>query len=477
MPPSIYWLCRDFRFRDNQALAAAAKAGPVLPVFVIDRQLRAQGPASRWRLSCALRAFDSEFRRRHGSGLMVLEDEPETALPALAREIGAEQIHQNDWPCPAMMETQARLRKALGDGPARLVLHAGHLLAHPGAVRTGAGGVYRVFTPFARALRSLGPDRPVAEAGKVTVIKPPRPGLALADLDLAPDLYGGRKVLERHALPAGEQAALDRLDDFLDHAGPYGGDRDRPDRDATSGLSEHLAVGEISPRTIWSIASQRLAAQDPAQAGIEKFLSEVIWREFAWHLLIDFPAMAQKPWRPEWRDFPWRGDADDSNQGLRQWQQARTGVALVDAGLREMRVTGRMHNRVRMVVASWLTKHLLTDWRLGLRHFQDSLTDWDPASNAMNWQWVAGCGPDASPFFRIFNPETQAAKFDPDGAYRRRWLLGYQGADGPEARAYFDAIPTGWDVPRQWQGGDVDLAQGRNRALAAYQDFKPASDD
>lgn len=478
-PPGILWLSRDFRFADNPALLAAIADGPLLAVFVIDAMTRAQGAASRWRLGRALQAFDTELRRRSGSGLLVLQGEAEHLLPALLRQTGARRLHQGDWPCPAMQEVQARLRRTLPD-PAALVLHPGHLLTHPRNIRTGQGGVYRVYSPFARALRSFGPDRPAPAAPERIVAHQWQggqdlSGLSMAQLDLAHDLHRGRAVLDRFALPAGAAAALDTLDTFLDRAANYPAGRDRPDLTVTSGLSEYLALGEISPRQVWAIARMRAEADPHAASGIEKFLSEVIWREFAWHLLLDFPQMAQRPWRAEWEGFAWR----DASADLVAWQQGRTGVALVDAGLREMRVTGRMHNRVRMVVASWLTKHLLTDWRLGLAHFEDSLTDWDPASNAMNWQWVAGCGPDASPFFRIFNPEKQALQYDPQGHYRAQWLAGWRGAPlatGP-ARAYFDTLPSDWKVPERWVAAPTGvLDQGRNRALAAYADLRAVGD-
>ena len=466
--PGLLWLSRAFRFGDNPAVLAALKEGPLLAVFVLDAATRALGSAPRWRLERALRAFDADLRRRSGQGVLVLEGEAQDVLPDLVRQTGAARIHQADWPEPAMQAAQRRVRKVLGD---RLVLHPGHLLTHPGRLRTGQGGVYRVYSPFARALRALGPDRPVAPAPeRITGYSAGPRGLDLATLNLAPDMYRGRAVLETFALPAGEAAALERLDRFLDQAGPYGADRDRPDLDATSGLSEHLALGEISPRTVWAISSLRAEADPPQAAGITKFLSEVIWREFAWHLLIDFPHMAQTPWRPEWAEFPWQG----KSAALTRWQRAETGIALVDAGLREMRVTGRMHNRVRMVVASWLTKHLLTDWRLGLAHFDDSLTDWDPAANAMNWQWVAGCGPDAAPYFRIFNPERQAEQFDPRARYRNRWLAGWPGPPSAEASAYLDSVPPGWSISPHWRGDGADraMAEGRNRALAAFGAFR-----
>nr|WP_323041344.1 deoxyribodipyrimidine photo-lyase [Gemmobacter sp.] len=468
--PGILWLSRAFRLADNPALLAALKDGPLLPVFVLDAATRALGSAPRWRLERALQAFDADLRKRTGQGILVLAGEADRILPALLNQTGAARVHQADWPEPAMQAVQARVRKVLGD---RLVLHAGHLLTHPGRLRTGQGGVYRVYTPFARALRALGPDRPLAAPVRITAHPAPPAGLDIATLDLAPDMHRGRAVLNRFALPAGEAVALDRLEAFLNRAAPYGADRDRPDIDATSGLSEHLALGEISPRTLWAIADLRAEA-DPRQApGIAKFLSEVIWREFAWHLLIDYPAMPRAAWRADWQDFPWQG----ASGALTRWERGQTGIALVDAGLREMRVTGRMHNRVRMVVASWLTKHLLTDWRLGLAHFDDSLTDWDPAANAMNWQWVAGCGPDAAPYFRIFNPAKQAEQVDPQGRYRRRWLAGYSGDPGPEALAYLDSCPPGWAIPAHWRGDGADkaIADGRARALDALERFRAAA--
>lgn len=472
--PGILWLTRDFRFRDNPALLAAVAGGPLLPVFFIDKLLMGQGAASRWRLEQALRAFDDELRRRAGgAGVTALRGEPDALLPDIIAQTGARQVHQSDWPTPDMRPVQDRVRAALAAKGGELVLHPGHLLMHPGMVRTKTGGSYRVYTPFARTLREIGPDRPAANAPDRMAACPPLPGAVdLATLDLAPDLRGGRGVLDHFALPAGEDAAIARLHAFLDDAAGYDTGRDRPDLDATSGLSEHLAVGEISPRTVWAVAMKRAEA-DPARASaIGKFLSELIWREFAWHLLVAFPRMAVEPWRDEWAGFAWRGGGD----AYRRWRRAETGVALVDAGLREMWVTGRMHNRVRMVVGSWLTKNLLTDWRLGLAHFADTLTDWDPASNAMNWQWIAGCGPDAAPYFRIFNPEKQATQFDPQARYRRRWLAGWMGEPTAEACAYLDSAPRSWSVNPVWRACDDDAVKaGRTRALDAYAAFRDQS--
>ena len=288
-------------------------------------------------------------------------------------------------------------------------------------------------------------------------------------LDAAMDRGGS--VLQRFADPAGEDAARDRLDRFIDHdlAG-YPAGRDRPDLPATSSLSAYLTWGEISPRTVWLAGARALDAGAP---GAEAFLRQLGWREFSWHLLWYFPEIGTANWRQDWDGFPWRGDSDDAER----WRRGETGEPMVDAGMREMFVTGTMHNRVRMLVASYLTKHLMTDWRVGLDWFADCLTDWDPAANALNWQWVAGSGPDAAPYFRVFNPTTQGEKFDPDGQYRRQFVAGFDGPGGPEAQAYFEAIPRSWKMSAldPYPKPMVDLQQGRARALAAYQEHRDLS--
>lgn len=474
--PGIFWLTRDFRMRDNPALLAAIADGPLMPVFFIDKLLLQQGAASRWRLSRALVAFDTALRSRTGGkGVTVLRGEPDLILPPLMQRLGAVRVHQSDWPSPQMRALQGRLQAALKPIDGELMLHGGHLLIHPRALRSSSGEPYKVYSAFSRALYRAGADHPAPDApSQITAFSDPPPGLDPATLDLAPDLRRGRAALEHFALPAGEMAARDRLEDFYDRAAPYPENRDRPDIEATSGLSEHLALGEISPRIIWSSARLMAELRPEQAAGITKFLSEVIWREFAWHLLISFPPMSERCWRPEWENFPWQ----KTGPGLKRWQRAETGVAIVDAGLREMWLTGRMHNRVRMVVASWLTKHLLIDWRAGLAHFADCLTDWDPAANAMNWQWVAGCGTDATPFFRIFNPARQQEKFDPKGIYCRRWLAGFEGSFSPEAMLWNQSVPLAWKTGVNWLAGPPsDISEGREAALTALAQFRTSKSE
>ncbi|MBE0554624.1 MAG: deoxyribodipyrimidine photo-lyase, partial [Rhodobacteraceae bacterium] len=257
--------------------------------------------------------------------------------------------------------------------------------------------------------------------------------------------------------------ALARLEEFAEtRLAAYAAERDFPGLPATSGLSEHLTYGEISPRLIWHRGRRAMEEGNP---GAETFLKELVWREFAWALLHHFPDLDRRNWRRDWDAFPWRPD----NPEAELWRRGMTGEPLVDAAMREMYVTGRMHNRARMIAASYLTKHLLTDWRVGLAWFADCLTDWDPAANAMGWQWVAGSGPDAAPYFRIFNPAGQAEKFDATQAYRRAWVAELSRHPPATATSYFAAVPRRWalDPARPYPLPVIGLAEGRERALAA----------
>jgi deoxyribodipyrimidine photo-lyase len=263
----------------------------------------------------------------------------------------------------------------------------------------------------------------------------------------------------------GEAAAADRLARFVKtRVAAYKDRRDFLAEDATSGLSENLTYGEISPAQVWHAGR---AAMLEGAAGAEHFLKELIWREFAWHLMHHTPQIATANWRPEWDSFPWQGDTPDAEA----WRQGRTGEPVVDAALRQLYVTGTMHNRARMIAASYLTKHLMTHWKVGLDWFADCLTDWDPAANAMGWQWVAGSGPDAAPYFRIFNPATQAEKFDPDQTYRRRYLAELSSNPPRPALDFFAAAPRSWhlDPKRPYPSPLIVLSAGRDRALGAYE--------
>jgi deoxyribodipyrimidine photo-lyase len=278
----------------------------------------------------------------------------------------------------------------------------------------------------------------------------------------------GAAILAKHA-QIGEQAAINRLSDFTETAiGGYQDDRNNLDIQGTSGLSPHLALGEVSIHRCWAAGQSALQS---GKRGAETFLKELAWRDFAHHLMYHQPSMETENWNDKWDGFPW--NTDESRPDVVAWKQGRTGYPIIDAAMRELYTTGIMHNRARMIVASFLTKHLLTDWRVGLKWFEDCLIDWDIASNAMGWQWVAGSGPDAAPFFRIFNPESQAAKFDPRQSYQTGWIA--EGLSNPSEQAldYFTAIPRSWAMSPHdiYPQPTVSLKEGRERALARYKDL------
>lgn len=455
---TICWFRRVLRLDDHPALVAAAKAGPVIPLVILDPAEAEAHPASALRQAMSLPGLQAALHR-HNSRLIVRRGDPAKVLERIARQTGAAAVHTTEgFPFAA----DHGLKAACERGGAELHLHPLADLVPRGSVRTQEGGVYKVFTPFWRALRGVDIDRPLdPPCMSLPETWPDSDGLDWPEARTA--MKRGWEVVAGH-VDAGEDAARDRLEAFLD--GPvadYADHRDQPWRaEATSGLSDSLAVGEISARRIWHAG---LAAREDGRRGVEDFLREIAWREFARELFHESPDMAASCWRMEWNDFPWKRE----NQDAENWRRARTGVPMVDAGLRELFATGRMHNRMRMIAGSYLTKHLLTDWRVGLDWFGRTLTDWDPASNAMNWQWVAGCGPDAAPYFRVFNPDTQAQKFDGQSRYRDRWLK----PGAPGAMAFVRAAPRSWEIDlNRIPIPAISLSQGRARALTAYEDFK-----
>ena len=463
MQPVLWWVRRDLRLGDNPGLAAVAASGrPVIPVFILDPQTEAMGAAALWRLGLGLEVY-AEALARIGARLVLRRGPALQVLTALAEETGAEAVHWGrlyDGPSRAR---DSEVKAALRARGLQAESHAGHLLWEPWQVSTGQGGHFKVYSPFWRAASRLEVQAP---APRVDSLMPPAVWPAsdrLADWHLGARMQRGAQVVAPH-LAVGEAAAARRLSAFLDTALPdYRAARDFPARPATSRLSENMTLGEIGPRAVWHAAQRRLHEG----TGCEHFLKELAWREFAWHLLFYSPEMGAKNWREGWDTFPWRGDSPEAER----WRRGLTGIPLVDAGMREMYVTGTMHNRARMIVASYLTKHMMTHWRIGLQWFEDCLVDWDPASNAMGWQWVAGSGPDAAPYFRIFNPDGQAERFDADRAYVRRFVAEMSPDPGPEALAFFDAVPRSWGLdPRApYPQPVIALDEGRKRALAAYE--------
>lgn len=462
--PLILWFRRDLRLTDQPMLAAAAETGrPVIPVAILDDLAEGLGAAPKWRWGEALAAFSGRLEEI-GSRMVFRRGPAREVLEALVRETGAEGVWWSRLYDPEAKARDAEIKSALKGNGVEARSFPGLLLFEPWTVETGQGGPYRVYTPYWKAVRDRDVGGMIPETKALPAPAEWPDGDALADWALGAAMRRGAAIVAKHSV-VGEAGALKRLDGFLqERIGGYREHRNSPAARVTSGLSENLAQGEIGPRQIWHAA--RHAMQEGA-AGAETFLKELVWREFAYHLLHHFPEMLSRNWKQEWDKFPWRGDGEAAER----WRRGMTGEPLVDAGLREMYVTGTMHNRVRMVVASYLTKHLLTDWRVGQRWFEECLIDWDPASNAMGWQWVAGSGPDAAPYFRVFNPETQAEKFDPEGAYRQKFLAEPSRRPCETALDYFHAVPRSWklDPKANYPDRMIGLQAGRERALAAYQ--------
>lgn len=462
--PILWWVRRDLRLADNPGLAAAAASGrPVIPVFLDDEAVAALGAAPRWRLEAGLAAFAAALDSL-GSRLILRKGPALPALERLISETGAGAVWWGRLYDPTAKARDTEVKAALKARGLDARSFAGHLLHEPWTVETGSGGFYRVYTPYWKAVAGRDPDVPLRAPERIPAPAAWPASDRLADWRLGAAMNRGAAVVARHAC-VGEAAAQGRLGAFIANTvAGYAEARDRPDLPGTSKLSENLSLGEISPRTAWH-AGQRARAE--GKPGAETFLKELVWREFSYHLLHHTPHIATRNWRSEWDHFPWQGDS----AAAERWRRGMTGEPFVDAAMRELHVTGTMHNRGRMIVASYLTKHLLTHWKIGLDWFADHLIDWDPAANAMGWQWAAGSGPDATPYFRIFNPATQADKFDPKRAYRHRFIAELSPRPGAEALSFFDAVPRSWqlDPEAPYPSPLIDLAEGRKRALAAYQ--------
>jgi deoxyribodipyrimidine photo-lyase len=468
MSASIVWFRNDLRLADNPALLAALGSGrPVVPVYVLDDEtegVRSLGAASRWWLHHSLGALDASLRAL-GSRLILRRGPAEATITELATACDASSINWNRVYDQGSRERDTRLKQSFTRRGVIAESQKANLLFEPWEVATQAGQPFKVFTSYWRACRAL--RSPAAPLPAPRMLPTPRAwpkSDKLADwrlLPTAPDWAGGMRA----SWTPGEAAAVRRLTDFLDGAlAHYRQARDLPAVEGTSRLSPHLAFGEISPRQIW-----RAATGLGHSAAVEKFLAEIGWREFAYNLLFHFGDLSQRNFRPEFDVFPWR----EAGDALEAWRRGRTGYPIVDAGMRELWTTGWMHNRVRMITASFLTKDLLIDWRQGERWFWDTLVDADQANNATGWQWVAGSGADAAPYFRIFNPVLQGEKFDPSGDYVRRWI--------PElASLPANTIHQPWTAaqplpPDIYPARIVDHAAARDRALGAFRTIKKSA--
>jgi deoxyribodipyrimidine photo-lyase len=421
-PVTIHWFRHDLRLDDNPALAAAAARGQVVPVFIWAPEEEAPwepGAASRWWLHQSLEKLAAALAKA-GTPLVIRRGPSLDALRKLAKETGATHVAWNRRYEPAVIKRDTGIKQALAGDGLDVESFNGSLLYEPMQVATKEGKPYQVFTPFWRALLARAePAEPVATPKKITAAFKQPKSLALDSLGLLPTIDWAASM--RKTWAPGEAGGAKRLERFLDRGlSGYGTERDRPDHDGTSSLSPHLHFGEISPRRVWHAVREAAGGKPAAKiAGSpEVYLRELGWREFAHHLLYHFPHTAGAPLRADYARFPWANDP----VGLRAWERGRTGFPIVDAGMRQLWATGWMHNRVRMIVASFLVKDLRISWLEGARWFWDTLVDADLAANTLGWQWAAGCGADAAPYFRIFNPTSQAEKFDPDGAYVGRWV-------------------------------------------------------
>lgn len=464
--PIIIWFRRDLRLSDHPALTAACQTGrPVIPLFIHDDQSEALGAAPKFRLGLALACL-TETLEEKGSRLVLRRGRDALKeLRAVIEETGAGAVYWSRLYDPAAKDRDSRIKEALQDDGIEACSFSGHLMFEPWTVESKTGGYYKVFTPYWKSLRGRDVAEPLSTPSDLPAPQTWPESDQLDDWHMDAEMQRGRDVVRPFAR-AGAAAAQARLGAFMAHiVDDYADSRDRPGEDGTSAMSEHLTYGEITPAQCWH-AGQR--AMQEGKRGAETFLKELAWREFAYHLMYHTPRIVDKNWREEWDAFPW--NEDERRAEVLAWKQGRTGVPFVDAAMRELQVTGRMHNRGRMIVASYLTKHLMCHWRIGQKWFEEHLIDWDPANNAMGWQWAAGSGPDASPFFRVFNPETQLDRFDKDRAYTRRWIAEGRAAPSEDALAYFDAIPRRWKMSPEDDYPDpiVDLSEGRERALDAY---------
>ena len=474
--PSLVWFRSDLRLEDNPALQAAIdRGGPVIPVFIRSPSDEGQwqsGEASDWWLHQSLSSLSTSLQKV--GGRLVLRQGPSAdVLHKLIQETGAAAVFWNRRYEPAVRESDSKVRASLEQAGIMTADFNSQLIFEPWDIATKEGRPYQVFTPYWRACLQKGLASTPIPAPEVIAAPEVWPdSVPLASFQLEPTRDWGTG-LKGHWTP-GCQGAAERLNEFLrSHVNQYAVDRDLPALVGTSRLSPHLHFGEISPRTIWHAVHQSLTGSPADQTGAETYLKEIGWREFAHHLLYHFPQTTDHPLRSEFADFPW----EDNESGLKAWQRGRTGYPIVDAGMRELWKTGWMHNRVRMIVASFLVKDLRLHWGHGARWFWNTLVDADLANNTLGWQWSAGCGADAAPYFRVFNPVLQSQKFDPEGTYLAQWLPELAGLPpkwihapwtAPAEVLKFAGVSLGKTYPKPI----VDHGEARDLALAAFQKIK-----
>jgi deoxyribodipyrimidine photo-lyase len=457
----LHWFRNDLRLRDNTALEAlATRVEQWLPVFVLDPRITAGPsggePRARFLLDCLGRL--SRDLEKRGVPLLVRKGRPEDVLPKLLHETGARLLSFNEDATPFARLRDAAVRQGVERSGGQVVACLDRVVFRSSEVRTAAGGAYAVYTPYRKTwLRRWSEEHrlPVGRPGR---LPPPIPGFSAERIPDPRDL--GIGSVDCDIPTGGEKAAERRLDRFLaTSAARYDEDRDRPDRDGTSRLSPYLRFGAISVRECFARAEQAADTEPALLRGIEKWLGELVWREFYSAILEEHPRVLRESYRREYDHLVW----NDDPKGFEAWCEGRTGYPIVDAGMRQLRATGWMHNRARMIVASFLTKDLLVDWREGARFFFERLVDGDPASNNGGWQWAASTGTDAQPYFRIFNPVTQGRRWDPEGRYVRKWIPELREVPDPHVHAPWDFGLRG-DYPPPV----VDHAERRVLALERY---------
>ncbi|NVK58249.1 MAG: deoxyribodipyrimidine photo-lyase [Alteromonadaceae bacterium] len=474
-PVCLVWFRQDLRVIDNPALQAAVDHGKIIPIYIFDTTLahdEQPGGASKWWLHHSLKALD----KRLNAHLQYYSGDPKTLLPDLVKAYGANAVFWNRCYEPAAIERDKQIKTQLRDDNCLVASFNASLLWEPMGIRKQDDGVYRVFTPYYRkgCLQAPAPRYPLSAPERITYANPQDSAAlqphGLEEAQLLPDI-NWHSEFQSHWTP-GEDGAADKLSEFIKQAANgYKSQRDIPAVRGTSRLSPHLHFGEISPNQVWYALLS--AFDDQGNSDLDCFLSELGWREFSYYLLFHYPDITTKNFNKQFDKFTWRNDDDD----FAAWCQGKTGIPIVDAGMRELWRTGYVHNRVRMVVGSFLVKNLLIDWRKGERWFWDCLVDADRASNAASWQWVAGSGADAAPYFRIFNPVLQGEKFDKQGDYVKHYC--------PELAKLPDKyLHKPWEAPQDvldkagitlgesYPKPIADLKQSRKRALDAYADTK-----
>ncbi|MCC6794799.1 MAG: deoxyribodipyrimidine photo-lyase [Candidatus Hydrogenedentes bacterium] len=478
MAATIVWIRLDLRLEDNPALHAAVQRGaPVVPLYIWspkDEGEWAPGGASKYWLHQSLAALTASLESRGAT--LVIRTAPSAidALTDVINETGADAVYWNRRYEPAIVKRDTAIKSELTKHGIAVESFNSALMFEPWEIKNKQGSPFQVFTPFWKTCLNMPTvSTPLPAPKQITPLTKPVKSQSLASLELEPRIDWAKGI--RETWTPGEAGAHDQLTRFFDTIAAYPEDRDRPDCIGTSRLSPHLHFGEIGPRQIWHAARQHgaLATTPGVARGEEKFLTEVGWREFAHHLLFHFPHTAGKPLRQNFEKFPWLRNKSH----LRAWQKGLTGYPIVDAGMRELWHTGWMHNRVRMIVASFFTKDLLIPWQEGAKWFWDTLVDADLASNTLGWQWTAGCGADAAPYFRIFNPTSQGIKFDPNGDYVRTWVSELSRLDAkwihdpsnaPEDVLRAADVVLGKTYPKPI----VDHGEARVRALEAFAAIK-----